>query len=246
MRHKHSLFRYYDDERWAAAFLSGDFRFRSLAHFRDLEDKGVRGDANEGRAMVQPSAGLEITNQRTGAKHRAVAMTSTARQREIFVFCLSRSLSAELWDEFGAVACIEILDVPEFCARVARSLPAGARFPGRPGHQQIGNRVECLRRHRSRRTRYALPDLIASSKVRAYQHQDEFRLIFSLTDALEFQNAAMELVLRGTLPVPRPVLDHAYHDARVGSLADICRVRVKPAPMTRRTIATGTIPGTTA
>ena len=54
MARRHSVFRYYADRRWGEAFLEGRFRFSSLAYFRDLEDKGVRGDANEGTGIFQP------------------------------------------------------------------------------------------------------------------------------------------------------------------------------------------------
>ena len=62
MAQKRSLFRYYAEQKWADAFVDGRMRFWSLSYFRDREDKGVRGDANEGKGIFAPEGGLEITN----------------------------------------------------------------------------------------------------------------------------------------------------------------------------------------
>ncbi|MEO8481557.1 MAG: hypothetical protein ABI634_05055 [Acidobacteriota bacterium] len=231
MAHRRSLFRYYADQKWADAFLGGQFRFWSLAYFRDLEDKGVRGDENEGTSLFRPEAGLQITNHTQGTKFTMPnhTMTSAARQDEILVFCASRSFSASLWDEFSARVCFEITDIPAFCARVRARLPREARFPGRPGRERLGQRVEYYRVSDAPGTRWALPDRIASSKLADYSPQDEFRLVFSVTGALAFQNLSMTLVPEGAKADPR-IAEHKFHDVSVGSLRDICLVHeTKPA-----------------
>ena len=185
MERPRSLCKYFDDRRWAEAFLNGDMRFQTLAAFCHWEEQGVRGDRNEGTAFFAPDAGLEITNQTQGTRFRMPAhrLVSAVRHDEIFVFCLSRTWSRRLWDEFGAIACVEIFDIPAFCARVAAGLPEGARMGGKPGRERIGRRVEYYRPEDADGTRWALPDQIACSKLDAYEWQDEFRLVFSLTDA---------------------------------------------------------------
>src|SRR6185312_5013912 len=40
---------------------------------------------------------------------------------------------------------------------------------------------------------WALPEVIATSKLEKWAHQDEFRFLFSLTDALTFQNVDTQL-----------------------------------------------------
>jgi hypothetical protein len=223
--HRRSLFKYYSDPHWADEFLNGVFRFWSLAYFRHLEDGGVRGDVNEGTATFRPPGGLEITNhtRRKTFTMPGYALKSAANQEEIFVFCVSRSLSARLWDEFRATVCIEITDVSAFCARVEAALPAEASLGGRPGRKRLGQRVEYYRTSDATGTRWALPDRIASSKLTAYEWQGEFRLIFSLTGALAFQNVALTLVPDG-LPVAAGFNEHAYCDMDAGNLRDLCRV----------------------
>jgi hypothetical protein len=72
---------------------------------------------------------------------------------------------------------------PGVLRRVETGLRAGAIFPGRPGRERIGHRVEYYRVSDAADTRWALPDRIALSKLTEYAWQDEFRLVFSLTDA---------------------------------------------------------------
>ena len=60
MARQRSLFKYYAERKLAEAFLDGRFRFWSLAYFRDLEDNGVRGDANEGTGIFHPDGGLQV------------------------------------------------------------------------------------------------------------------------------------------------------------------------------------------
>jgi len=124
-------------------------------------------------------------------------------------------------------ACIEILDIPAFCAKVQAGLPAGATFPGRPGRQRIGHRVEYYRISDAADTRWALPDRIALSKFTDYAWQDEFRLVFSLTDALAFENVALALTRTDAAPATR-LREHAFYDAAVGSLRDLSRVHGEP------------------
>jgi hypothetical protein len=54
-----------------------------------------------------------------------------------------------------------------------------------------------------------------------YAWQDEFRLVFSTTGALAFQNVAMKLVPDGA-PQVAPSSDHTFFDAATSSLRDLC------------------------
>ncbi len=230
MAKQRSLFKYYAERKWAEAFLDGRFRFWSLAYFRDLEDDGVRGDANEGTGIFRPEGGLHLMNETQGRSFMlpSHAFTSTARCDEIFVFCMSRVFSAALWEEFGSVMCVEIADVPAFCRRVASRLPPDARFPGRPGRQRLGQRVDYYAASEAPDTRWALPDRIALSKLDKFARQEEFRLVFSTTGALDFENVACRIGPADTPPAA-PAPDHASYDVDVGSLRDIGRVhRMSP------------------
>jgi hypothetical protein len=226
---RRTLFKYYSDRQWAEGFVEGRMRFWSLGHFRDLEEQGVRGDANEGAGIFAPAGGLDVTNHTQGTRFMMPdhELRSRAQGEDIFVLCASRPLSHQLWRGFGAVVCIEVVDIPAFCKRVAAALPAGAVFPGVPGRERIGWRVDYYNPEESG-PRWALPDRIAYSKLRAFKWQDEFRLVFSTSGALAFQNVALTLQRRYAPPAPAGVA-HAFRDIAVGSLRDICRIHERPA-----------------
>lgn len=213
---RHSLFRYFDQRQWADAFLNGNLLFRPLSYFRSYEDQ-IRGDTNEGVAVFEPAGGLVITNHTKGTTftlpgHR---LESAVRQDEIFVYCLSRVRTAELAAEFGSIICVEIRNIPEFCRRVQVAMPVGAEY--------VARRVEYYKATDAANPRWALPDMIAMSKLDVYSRQAEFRLAFSTTGAMDFENVTLQLVHGDGEPPPRPPApDH--HPVLVGSLWDICRL----------------------
>jgi hypothetical protein len=131
---RRSLYKYYSERKWAEEFLDGKLLFRSLAYFRDYEDKSVREDQNEGAALFRPEGGLIVNNLTQGKTFILPdhAFVSGAKQEEIFVFCTSRSDTDELRQGFKAVACVEILDIGTFCSRIEAALPPAARFPAGP------------------------------------------------------------------------------------------------------------------
>jgi hypothetical protein len=220
---RHRLYKYFSERKWADAFLEGNLLFRSLAYYRDYEDAEIRGDYNEGTMLYRPAEGLVVNNQTQGNTLTLPGWTfeSEVKQGDIFVFCLSRSLNNELREKFGAVACLEIRDIQGFCARIARSLPSHAAFHGLPNQTRIGWRVEYFREAEGVNPRWALPGKIAASKPYTYAWQTEFRLLFSLTDALGFEKVKLQLVQKRIRKPPDPALHHAY-DVHAGSLRDIC------------------------
>jgi hypothetical protein len=63
---RRSLYKYYSERKWEEEFLDGKLLFRSLAYFRDYEDKNVREDQNEGAALFRPEGGLIVNNLTQG------------------------------------------------------------------------------------------------------------------------------------------------------------------------------------
>jgi hypothetical protein len=220
---RHSLYKYYSGRKWAEAFIDGNLRFRSLSYYRDYEDKQVRGDKNEGKMIFRPEGGLVVTNHTQGwTKTIPWAMNATVHQEEIFVFCLSRSFTDELRDNFDAVACVEVLNVKQFCDRIEAALPAGTTFPGKLGKERIGQAVNYYEETDNCTPTWACPDMIAALKSKTFAWQDEYRLVFSFTNALAFENAQYELVRNGSSQPIKPA-EHRHYDLSAGSLRDICR-----------------------
>jgi len=223
MRHR-SLYKYYPHKKWAEDFLDGKPLFRSLAYFRDYEDKGVRGDQNEGTTVYRPEGDLIVNNLTQGKTFTLPnhAFESSVNQEEIFVFCLSRLFTDELRRKFEAVVCVEIFDVRAFCARIEEALPPIATFPVVLGRPRIGSAVEYYRETEANNPRWALPDKIATAKSNTYAWQNEFRLVFCLTDALGFEKVAPRLVQNNPQKNPNLAEHHNYF-VNAPSLRDICR-----------------------
>jgi hypothetical protein len=74
-------------------------------------------------------------------------------------------------------------------------LPWKASFGGRSGHQRLGHHVTYYKVTDNPTPRWVCPDLIATSKLEFYRWQDEFRLLFSLTDALRFEIISGRIVV---------------------------------------------------
>jgi hypothetical protein len=214
---RHSLFKYFSERKWADAFLDGQVLFRSLSYFRDYEDGNIRGDCKEGTATFRPPAGLVINNltQEKTSTLAGHAFESSARHDEIFVFCASRSHNDERREKFGATACIEILKIGDFCRRVETALPPGSAF--------FATRVAYYQEEEAGNPRWALPEHIATSKVRGYSWQDEYRLVFGSKAALSFENVALRIVQDGAESTT-PTSLHQPHLVQARSFHDICRV----------------------
>jgi hypothetical protein len=214
---RHSLYKYYSERKWAEAFLDGQILFRSLSYFRDYEDKKIRGDQNEGTAIFRPEGGLIVNNKTQGKTFTLPghSFKSTAKQEEIFVFCASRSLTDELREKFGAVVCVEIMKIKTLCERIKAALPPKSTFRGQ--------RVEYYQETEGNSPRWALPDKIATSKLDCYAWQQEYRLLFCLTDALDFEKVNLHLVQDNAREAPKPA-EHPKYPVKARSLRDICRL----------------------
>lgn len=154
--------------------------------------------------------------------------SSSKRARSSF-YCLSKSQIAEMRERFNVVACVEIIDAKAFCRRVEKALPWRAAFGGRPGHQRIGHHVDYYKVTNDPNLRWACPDLIASSKLDTYRWQDEYRLVFSLTDALRFENIAGRIVQGEVRSRTATSSEHHHYDVRLGDLNDIAVLHELPA-----------------
>ena len=220
------LYKYFSEQKWTDAFLNtGSMRFRSLAHFRDYEDAQVRGDRNESIAILRPSGGLAGRNHTQGRDFLIpnAAVEFCAKAGEIFVYASAnrratrsaRNLTRSRASKSSTQRC--------FAGAFKKRCRGKHHLAEDPVTKDSAITFGTYKVTDNANPRWACPDLIALSKLDAYTWQDEFRLAFSLTDALRFENISGRIVQGNVTRTANPA-EHCVYDVNIGSLRDIAVV----------------------
>src|SRR5690242_2816466 len=115
---RHSLYKYFDQLKWAEKFMEGEMLFRPLSYFRGCED-AARRDEYEGTSTYLPGGGLRITNHTQRTQFTIPwSFESSIKWDEIFVFCTSRRFASDLVKEFNSVVCVEVAKIAALCERI--------------------------------------------------------------------------------------------------------------------------------
>lgn len=217
------LVRYFSKANGQAFVAHGEVLFRALSYFRDYEDNGVRADEHEGTLVHKPLGGLQVNLVSTGAvvdlPHR---MEATAKEDDIFVYCMSTELSPDIGERFKAEMAVEILDSGKFLGRVRNCLALRKRIHTK---ELVCGHVRYYEWHELPIVDWALPERIVMRKPKAFEWQKEYRIAAPLGDAFRVQNVSVKLVAPGT---PRPPRATAHPEMRLklGSLSKFCRVHM--------------------
>lgn len=215
------LFKYLPS-RYLDAFVGrGEVLFRSLSYYSNYEEMQVRGDRNEGKRVFSPSGGLLVTNTTTGeTSSRQGTFVSTAQDRDIFVFCLSKELSPRLATKFTADVCVEIIEPALFLARIRTALQLRKWVKqGRLLHGMVdyySPKTEPL-------AEWAVPERMVMRKTTDYADQAEYRLAFARGNALQVENVVTQI--KTGEDFSQPTLDgHPQYTLKLGSLKKLCQV----------------------
>ena len=216
-----SLFRYMSSK-YAEAFVRrGEVLFRALSFYRDYEDEGVRSDEFEGTRLHRPNDGLKVTKVATGeVVSLPHSFESTAREDDIFVYCLSTTHSAALAEKFNADTCVEIHEPVAFIARIRSAL---AVRPSIKNKRLEYGPVKYYAPHDPPIVDWALPERIALSKPSAFAWQGEYRIAFAINGAFNVENVQVRLVSPGERRKPRST-DHPQRLFTLGSMAKLCTI----------------------
>ena len=199
----------------------GEVLFRALSYFRDYEDAQVRGDEFEGTKLYRPKQGLEVTLTATQERRLLPhAFESTANEDDIFVFCLSTVLSADLAEQFKASACVEIHHPARFISEIRAALN---RRPSIKNKMLVHGEVKYYVEDEPPIVDWALPEKIAMSKLSFYSPQQEYRIAFAVNGAFKVQNTRLRLVVPGERRVPRSA-SHPERLMKLGNLSKLCSV----------------------
>lgn len=216
-----SLYRYFSEEHAHAFVKKGEVLFRALSHFRHYEDQEVRGDKFEGTLVHLPDKGLTIKNVHTGQEisipHQ---FESTVKEDNVFVYCMSQTLSTELVQRFKAEVVVEITNPAKFLNLVRSALSLRRRFRV---NQLIHQPVKYYEWNEPPIVDWALPERIAMSKPKSFEWQCEYRIAVPIGDAFDVQNVNVNLV-----PVHNSrtlvARDYPKQMVKLGSLSKICRL----------------------
>jgi hypothetical protein len=216
-----SLYRYFSEKNADAFVQNGEVLFRALSYFRNYEDDEVRGDKFEGTLVHLPDNGLVVKNVNTEEEillpHR---FESTAKEDDIFVYCMSQILSAELAERFKAEVVVEITNPAKFLNLVRSALSLRKRFRV---NQLIHEPVKYYEWNEPPIVDWALPERITMKKPKIFEWQGEYRLAVPIGDALDVENVNLNLVSvnhsRGSA-----ARNYPQQMLRLGSLSKICRV----------------------
>ena len=215
------LFRYLSPE-YAEAFIrDGAVLFRSLSYYRDYEDDGVRADEYEGTLVHLPKQGLKVRLVKTGEEVLIpYTFESSAREDEIFVYCMSTECSALLASRFKVQACVEIFDLPRFFFHLRAAL---AKCPKVEERQLVYDKVKYYELHEPPIVDWALPERIALRKPKTFGWQREYRFAFPTGTAFTVENVNVKLVPLGTRRPPRSNA-HPQMLLKLGNLTKLCRI----------------------
>lgn len=206
----------------AEAFVrQGEILFRALSYFRDHEDEGVRGDEFEGTRLHLPVDGLKVTKVATGeVVSLPYTFESTAREDDIFVYCLSTTRSEFLAEKFNAKICVEIHDPVRLLALIRHAL---ARRPSvKNKHLEYGP-VKYYEPHEPPIVDWALPERIALSKPSIFSWQEEYRIAFAVNGAFNVENVQVRLVPLGERRRPQST-NHPKRLLKLGNISKLCTI----------------------
>ena len=215
------LFKYLPSRHLDAFVGRGEVLFRSLSYYSNYEEMQVRGDRNEGKRVFSPSGGLLVTNTTTGeTSSRQGTFVSTAQDRDIFVFCMSKELSPRLATKFTTDVCVEIMKPALFLSRIRIALQLRKWVKqGRLLHGMVdyySPETEPL-------VEWAVPERMVMRKTTEYADQAEYRLAFARGDALQVENVVTQI--KTDQDITQPTLDgHPQHTLKLGNLKKLCKV----------------------
>lgn len=186
------VFKYFTMAAHARAFMNrGELLLRPLSYFRTHEDGGVRGDSRDGVLTYAPPSGLEIIKQDgTVVPSAGWRFTSSPKHDDIFVYCASNQLSAELAQRFASPFCVEIQDPDLLVNRLRARAHPTSRLDYDRTHS---GSVEYRNLESTPGADWALPEKLAFIKPEGFAWQDEFRIAIGKRGAFDAENVECKI-----------------------------------------------------
>jgi hypothetical protein len=211
------LFKYVSEERFAQSLIErGEVFMQTLANFRGYEDNDVRRDPDDGRLRYQPLEGLPINfeGKEPTEPWKGWRLTSSVKEEDVYVYCLSTEKSAQLAKRFESPFCVEIYNPTSFVGRIRRSVRLRSQLERR---QLYFGSVDYRSLEVVPTIDWALPEKIALIKPEAWAWQNEFRIVVGKKDAFDVENVRM--TLETGLPNSAPINNHPPLMLSLGDLS---------------------------
>ncbi len=221
-----SLFKYFGNIEYAQKFItSGEVYFNSLGYFLDCENAYLR-DELEGIVTFRPDNGLEINNITRRQKFIDGRFFHTLYNHvdDIFVFCVSKTFSNDLFEKFSSVCCVEIKDEVQFIKRVRCEIKKLYNRRVIRNDKLLCSDI-CYRNMREPPLNlHSVPERTLFTKSDAFQTENEFRFLFSKRKkAFKVIDSNYTRILTYDIVPQRN--NHAKNNnmiIRLGSVEDIC------------------------
>ena len=192
--------------------------FRSVSYFKHYEDEQIRGDKYDGTRLYAKKEGLTITKKQTGETFKIpLSFESSIKTDDIFVFCMSAAHDDLLYEKFKADVCAEIIAVDKFISRISNAVK---RRPTTKPRKLLHGAVDYYPEEEPPIIDWALPERIVMLKLHNFEWQKEYRLAFSIRNALSLGKTTQSLVSVGA-PKEAPLENYPSRTIHIGSIEDI-------------------------
>jgi len=192
-----------------------------LSYFQDYEDGLIRGDEYEGVLKHTKLEGLEINNVTTGESFNAPwQFESEVDSENIFIFCTSNKLSRELAQEFKSDICVEFVNAAPIISNLRSAVSLRKKIkPNRLFHDEVKYYSE----EEAPGIKWAFPNQIAMRKLNRFSNQEEYRFMFSLNNALEYNKTTQKIRIGEKTKVQR-IEPYPEHILKVGNIKKCCKI----------------------
>lgn len=214
------LYKYISSKYVDDVFNKGTFLFRNLTYFKKYECSH-RGDPFEGLHRDNPDNDISITILQTGKTVSGdFSFLNEVAFDLIFVFCLSKTLKDELYNEFSCDRCIAINNVDELIRRLNRKLSKMFNIDKK---YLLHEEVKYYEPNKHSDIDVHSPYKIPFLKHNKYVDQDEYRFVFAKKDGFK---VTKKIVINSKYDFNKEALKGNSKDLpiRIGSIADIAEI----------------------
>jgi len=193
------LYKYLAEEAYARALIDkGEIFMRPLSYFRAFEDELVRGDPDDGKLCHAPADGLVITKS-TGevVELKGWRFRASVQADDIFVYCLSTELSAEIAAKFECPFCVEITEPIRLLGLISTHVRLRSRLDRHIYSQEIDYRALAV----APGIDWALPERVSFIKPDGWAWQKEHRIVVGRKGAFAVENVDLALEVEGGVPI---------------------------------------------